>query len=624
MSVLTTSQLTFCDLKDSYSIHVDTECVGVVCDNNGMVSEEQTATINYRAFAGSTRVGVSCDVYDIPDGITLSRKTPASSTKDGIIEFVISKDSMLNNEVAHSVKIVFTTIDTDQFTFEKYITFVKSMAGHDGTDAVDFQIYSVDGFEFSDYVTTIQLKTVAFKNGQSIDANATYRWMWWDKVNDTYKDIPDATSHELAVNIDDPYAFTSLKCEMLYDNITYDDYVSLTKQAAVYTAMAKFFNGNNVIESGMDYLLAYVELYKDSILEERLAVNKVYVSDANKVQDNMIITDIDGEYESGSMMYFAYQTKYNNALGPEYDVVLGKYVVLDEDDAPQWHVVPSKYVYVNDLFAHATSQIVFIPKEQISKTLNINFEVRYENNVVARTSAMALDLNDPSVGESAPQNPPSGQLWLDTHTGILKMWDGTQWVNSGYQNGNVVYTSKPTKYEAGDLWIVASGEEFGQFTYGAMLRAKSRSDVFKESDWVDAMDIVTTITNIKESFTWNDSGVQIAQRVTNSSGNYTTPFYVHISSTRMGFHGVDESGKDSEVVHIATHSAVIKNATFVDSNANPEKYAKYEDTNGARFDCNATFDRQLNICKVDEATDNPLVTFAWTVEANNSLSLTIV
>jgi hypothetical protein len=77
-------------------------------------------------------------------------------------------------------------------------------------------------------------------------------------------------------------------------------------------------------------------------------------------------------------------------------------------------------------------------------------------------------------------------------------------------------------------------------------------------------------------------------------------------------------------VHIATHSAVIKNATFVDSNANPEKYAKYEDTNGARFDCNATFDRQLNICKVDETTDNPLVTFAWTVEANNSLSLTIV
>jgi hypothetical protein len=618
MSVLTTSQLTFCDLKDSYSIHVDTECIGVVCDNNGAASEKQTATINYRAFAGSDRVGVSCEVYDIPGDVIISRKTPASSTKDGTIEFMIPKGETLNNETVSSIKIVFTTTDADQFTFEKYITFVKSITGHDGTDAVNFQIYSVDGFEFSDYVTTIQLKTIAFKNGQQINENTTYKWMWWDKTNGVYKDIQDATSYELDVNMDDPYAFTSLKCEMLYNDIVYEDYISLTKQSAVYTAMAKFFNGNNVIDTGKEYLLAYVELYKDSILEERLAVNTVYVSDANDVQDNAIVTDIDGEYEDGSMMYFVYQTKYDNALGPEYDVVLGEY------NSSQWNVVPSKYVYINDLFAHATSQIVFIPKEQISKTLNINFEVRYENNIVARTSAMALDLNDPSVGESAPQNPPSGQLWLDTHTGILKMWDGTQWVNSGYQNGNVVYTSKPTKYETGDLWIVASGEEFGQFTYGTMLRAKNSSDVFKESDWVDAMDIVTTITNIKESFTWNDSGVQIAQRVTDSDGNHTTPFYVHISSTRMGFHGVDESGKDSEVVHIATHSAVIKNATFVDSNANPEKYAKYEDTNGARFDCNATFDRQLNICKVDETTDNPLVTFAWTVEANNSLSLTIV
>lgn len=604
MSLLTTAQLTFCDLKDSYSIHVDTECIGLVCGNNGAVSSKQKATIKYRVFAGSTMVGASCNVSGLPDGVIVSRSYSSSSASDGMIEFTIFSGATLGDKDTYSVKVVFTTLDAEQFTFEKYITFIKSIAGHDGTDAVDFQIYSVDGFEFSDYVTTIQLKTVAFEGGQLIDSNATYKWMWWNSANDAYEDIPSATSQELTVDITDEYAFTSLKCEMVYDGITYEDYVSLTKRAAVYTAMAKFFNGSNVIKSGEDYLLAYVELYKDAGIEDQLAVNEAYVSNANAVQDGIIVTDIDGSYKDGDMMYFVCQTKYDSV--DEYDAVLGEY------NTSQWHVVQSKYVYSNDLFTHATSPIVFIPKAKISKSLNINFEIKYENDIIARTSAMALDLNDPSVSSDAPTSPSNGQLWLDTSVSpsILKMWDGAQWVRSGYQDGNIVYTSKPTDgYEAGDLWIVADGEGFGQFSYGTMLRAKNSSSVFKESDWVDAMDIATTVSNIKESFTWNDSGVQIAKRVADSSGGYTTPFYVSIDSTRMGFHSVEYAGNiaqnDVEVVHIGNNSAVIQNATF-------------QGGSGTKFENAASFERQINMYK-----PNTTVGFVWQIEGNGSLSLSV-
>ena len=124
MSLLTTSQLTFCDLRDSYSIHVDTECIGVVCDNSGIAIESKSVTINYRVFAGSSLIAASCEVSDLPSGVTLVVNNPSSNSNDGSIIISISKGATLNNDVTSSMKLMFTTLDSEQFSFEKYITFV--------------------------------------------------------------------------------------------------------------------------------------------------------------------------------------------------------------------------------------------------------------------------------------------------------------------------------------------------------------------------------------------------------------------------------------------------------------------------------------------------------------------
>lgn len=594
MSLLTTAQLTFCDLKDSYSINVDTECIGVVCDNNGMASEKQTATINYRAFAGSTRVGVSCDVYDIPDGVTLARKTPASSAKDGVIEFIISDGATLNNEVTTSVKIVFTTLDADQFTFEKYITFVKSMSGHDGTDAIDFQIYSVDGFEFSDRLESIKLKTIVLHGGSVVTSGAYYQWFWWNRgstLDDKYEAISGATSPELTVNIDDTYALASLKCQMTYDNIVYEDYVSLVKQTPVCTAMAKFFHGNNIITNDKDYIIAYIELYKDNTPEESLYADDVYISSANAVQNNIITTNLEEEHVDGDMLYFVCEKVYNEM--PEYDVVLG---VLNSN---QWHVVENKYTYKNNLFSHSTSNVVFIPKEKIPGSLNIDFEIHDNSTIIARTNTVVLDLNDPLVSNTAPKNPKNGQLWLDTNVSpsVLKMWDGSQWVNSGYQNGNVVYTSQPVDgYSKGDLWILSDddGSVFKDFGAGTMLKANVSSSIFDISHWDDVDEEATEQKkNIKQYFLFNaDTGLRIGQ--TNDR------FYVNISSSRMSFCDSrpteapeeEEAIDPNEVVSISNRSATIKSLTVKE---------------GAVFDC----------------PEIQLGNFVLKIEDNKSLSLAI-
>lgn len=590
MSVLTTSQLTFCDLKDSYSVHIDTEYVGLACDSNGSVIGKQGVAIRYHVSIGATRVGASCVVSDLPSGVTLAGNTSSTENVDGSILFNVANNATLDNNFTSSVKITLTTLDSEKLTFEKYITFVKSIAGADGTDAVDFQIYSVDGFEFGDSLASITLKTAAFQGGNAITSGATYRWLWWNSgstLSDKYEVISNATSSTLQVNVSDPYALTSLKCEMKYGGLTYEDHVSLTKKADVYTAIMKFFNGNNVITSDSDYAIAYVELYKNNEPAELLHTNNIYISDANTVQGDVVTTDFNRSNED--LMYFVCKNVYDGMM--EYDVVLGKYT------SQQWSIVKSNYIYNNDLFRHSTSHVIFIPKEKISRSLSINVDVCSNNDIVARTNAVVLDLNDPMVSNVAPVDPKVGQLWLDTSVSpsVLKMWDGIEWVNSGYQNGNVVYTSQPSEYTEGDLWILSKYDEdlFGEMCAGTMLKATTTSSIFNKDHWAD-VDQESTLQkqNIRQYFAFNaDKGLKIGQT--------DDKFYVNISSTRMSFcqNQSDESPSTgeyidpNEVVSISNHEAKIKGL-------------KVED--GATFDCEVNF-----------------FGFVLTKESNGSLSLSV-
>jgi hypothetical protein len=119
--------------------------------------------------------------------------------------------------------------------------------------------------------------------------------------------------------------------------------------------------------------------------------------------------------------------------------------------------------------------------------------------------------------------------------------------------------------------------------------------------------------NIKETFTWDDKGIQVAKRVSTSSGT-TTPFYVHIDSERMGFHSQALDGnivKDVEVVHIGNNSATIQNATF-------------EGSNGTTFNNEVHINEDANFNGVVNIYNETKNGFAWQVEENGSFSLMVI
>lgn len=602
--------------------------------------------------------------------------------------------------------------------------------GDSGTDAVDFQIYSVDGFEFSENVNSIELKTAALKAGELIESGATYQWKWWNTystLEDKYENITGATSSTFTVNITDSYAFSSIKCDMTYDGITYSDYITLTKKTELYTSAIKFFDGSNVFDQEKPYIVAYIEVYKNNNLDETKIANEYYDGN-NKVLDSQIIeTDIaenpnysNRTFEESEKMYFICQDSSKH-----YYVILGQY----NDGAWTVYTQENKYTYSNDFYTDEPSNVIAISKQDVAKSAEINMEVYQGSVFVSSSSVTIIDINDPIISDTEPINVKYGQLWLDTSSdpyvlkiytksennyilgeeekkwltasdtrtflygdekniivfddgsmtldsscntvevnyanytnanvlkgkfytesesnevyymasdaeitrsqstsyGVTFYWvhaskvqavsvvsEGGKWEYFSQQNGGAVYTSIPLDgYLKGDLWIISdmdvatySGtytDLFNKFGSGSMLKATASSNTFNESHWIDAQENITTvITNVKESFMWDDNGIKVMKRVTDSDGNVTNPFYVNIDSTRMGFHSVEYSSgtvkNDVEVVHVGNNSAIIQNATL-------------EGNNGTTFNNNAMFNQQVQFGN-----------FVWKAESNGSLSLAI-
>lgn len=583
MAIKTSNQITFTEQKKILKIKewylATSQSVDVTLETSGWTEEMQVINETNKYLWNYEEVVYSIGSSEKSEPIIIGFYGKGTDGK-GIADiknyyFITQNPELPENPVWSDTVLMLTVTDKYLWNYDEIVytdgtskvsePAIIGVYGDSGTDAVDFQIYSVDGFEFNDNLTSIELKTIAFQNGEEIISDVSYQWKWWNAestFDDKYEIIADAIDSSLVVHSSDIYAFSSLKCEMTYDGIVYEDYVSFTKQVPVCTAITKFFDGNNIITAEEDYLIVYVELYKDNDPEEILYSNNVYKSDVNAIQDGIISTDIDGDYNDGDKIYFVCKTSSDGIV--EYDVALGEY------KAAQWQVVASNYTYKNDLFSRTTSPVVFIPKEKISRSLTVNFEV-YDNGItIARTSAMMLDFNDPTISSTAPTNPSDGQLWLDMSVSpsILKMWDGNEWVNSGYQNGNVVYTSQPIDgYSEGDLWILADGEICGDFSSGSMLKATLTSSTFDESHWVDVDEEATEQKkNIRQYFLFNkDTGLRIGQS--------DDMFYVNISSTEMGFYDAS-SGTAQKVVSISNQSATIKNLTVED---------------GATFNCEIKF-----------------------------------
>ena len=511
--------------------------------------------------------------------------------------------------------------------------------GDSGEDAITFRIYSPVGFEFKDSVnvdeqlTSIELKIGAFKGGEPL-TGATYTWSYFDATlnggTGGYQDIegyiniinPDETP--FIVNNTDEYAFNTLKCTMMYDNKSYEDYVILTSKVDSYVATINFLTGSNVLEQTQEYVIGYVELYKNNKIDETVRTSNYYIGDYTVDSTTNIITPISDVQETDdSLSYFIRQIENDN----DYEIILGEY------QESSWVVIDNKtkYVYQTDINSNLSTNIFsnmfVIPKRYINKTQVVEVGVYTDHYIsldedgneeltIAPDSLVAIahttitDLNDIIISSDTPLEAYEGQMWLDTTNGLLYIYVDGAWASTSKHNiGQNTYTIKPNYYNKGDLWIVSSTDATSDFPEGSVWTAIEDSDKeFNPEHWSDAVPKITALTDdVRYYFDFNkDTGLKI--------GHNTDKFYVNLKPTRMSFcenaqitaEEIEEDIDPNEVVYISNRSATIRNLIAEES---------------ADFNCSVAVDNKVEINNTYEAskTNNP--GFAWQIEANGSISL---
>lgn len=521
--LLTISQETFVDLYDSYDVAITPDIAIVMCDNDGNIIQSpevasDDALLSYE-FQYSVKIhdsiiDTTCEVETI-DGINID------VSESGRIKMTLDSTFDFGNSDDLSLKVTIITKDKHNFTFERYITFVKVK---EGEGAVSFRMHMPQGDTFKEGMDELLLSTVAYKGASAI-LEASYTWYYYedgnpDEPHEIYQTDDNGnsslvTTSYLSVNKSANYAFLTLKCVMEYpkdSGMYYEDYMLLKDYYNPYTASIKFLSQSDVIGVNDLFVVAYAELYKNNTIVDGLPTTAIYYHENTVINSNVITPGgIIETSADGDMKYFVYQTSEDS-----YAIVLGKY----SSSSKSFTVIDHSYnfTYMNSVYPDLHSKIILIPKEDI----------------------------------------------VDSKEVVFDIYHGTQ----TYDDDLLIATSNHV--------VVNLNDKLGK--------------------------IPQITQDVDEYMNFHpDSGLTISQKYTDGT---PAPFYVNITSEKMGFHEIskDNNGQevDKEVVYIGNNAAHITNLTVVD---------------------NADFKTSIDILDPNTSGQTSHPGFSFVIEEDGSLSL---
>ena len=125
---------------------------------------------------------------------------------------------------------------------------------------------------------------------------------------------------------------------------------------------------------------------------------------------------------------------------------------------------------------------------------------------------------------------------------------------------NMIFTSKPSSYMAGDIWVVGEDYQPGDIEVGMVLRAEHTNNTYADSDWVTATKYDEQLKNLQEDidqynqyFSFDSqNGLRVSARDTD--GNQSK-FSTTLSNTQLAFNEGDEA-----IAYISGNKMHIKEA----------------------------------------------------------------
>lgn len=124
---LTIAQLTFVDLYDSYTLSLSSDVIAVPCDAEGDALNTKTYTIDYQVRAGEEVIKSKCTAATLS---TTINNVAVDYNTAGKISVTVNATARIPEDSGINITVV--TDDSNEFAFNRFISFMNIKRGQDG------------------------------------------------------------------------------------------------------------------------------------------------------------------------------------------------------------------------------------------------------------------------------------------------------------------------------------------------------------------------------------------------------------------------------------------------------------------------------------------------------------
>ena len=395
--------------------------------------------------------------------------------------------------------------------------------GANGTSAVTFQLYAPNGYVMSSSLESLTLKGFAYDGATEI-TSATYVWSY--QSGDTWVAIAGATTDSLTLTKEDVEKAKTYRCEMTYKDKTYCATATVQDKTDIYDVMICVSDNINPL-TGIYYWVVYALLYSEQGEADPLL--------------GPISTTAPTSPTAGDYWYTIDPTTAT--------VTLKKY------NGTTWTTSTDKQEYMYDWrqIVNGTEQqsIGNTDKVKVIPCSSFTSEATFQcivtesgGDKLARCSIHLTDTSDPIVSATAPVGVKNGQIWMQTQTDgtfLLHMWNESEgaWKQLNADTKNVVHTTKPSSYRAGDLWVVEDDNVIAGYSKGSLLQSSATTTTFAKEHWSPSLKYEEDIDSIRSSLnsylqymSVDDEGLHMQAK--DASGTLS-PFEALFTNTKLAF-----------------------------------------------------------------------------------------
>ena len=388
---------------------------------------------------------------------------------------------------------------------------------------ITFQIYAPNGYLLTNDLPSITLQTFAYEGSIEITSGATFQWS--QLVDDVWTNITSATGTTLTVTKSDVLKSKSYRCIMNYKSKEYISTVTAQDKTDTYNSIMCISSNAKGAEC---YWVLHTIVYSDTSEIDPLL---------GPISINAPESPVNGDYW--------YAVDSTNAT-----VQLKKYNGTAWVNSTDKQSLTYLWNIINDGSAKTpiggASKVQVVSCRDFTATATLMCDVSNEvDGILTQSSLSITDASDPIVSETEPTSAVDGQIWIKPNTNgsyNMFLWSkATQsWIPSDMDTRNKVYTSKPSSYSKGDIWITESDTAHSKYLEGTLLQATKDNTTYNEDDWSatlkydkDIDEIKGTLYDLAQYVTITSAGLKIGAV---NSNNELSPFTSLFTSTELAFY----------------------------------------------------------------------------------------